>query len=157
MELLHAVFPQGVHEFLLFAVARVDIGHGIVGTERDVFAVLGAIGHLEHAPVRAGSGLVVRILDDFAKLEPFRPVARPHVEDENFHVARVGQVTTRLVAEIFVVGVDQGVYRFQQLAVGDAVAFEFSIEGGILIDELVVLFPFRKVVVPGKEQGARLA
>src|ERR1035441_3624564 len=56
---------------------------------------------------RAGSGLVVRILDDFAKLEPFRPVARPHVEDGNFHVARVGQVTTWLVGGIFLVGVDQ--------------------------------------------------
>src|ERR1039458_165793 len=44
MELLHSVFSHGIAELLVFRVTCVDVGHGVVGGEGNVCAVVGSIG-----------------------------------------------------------------------------------------------------------------
>ena len=63
----------------------------------------------------------------------------------------------RVIAQLFVIGVDHRSPLVKQLTVGDAGALEFSRERRVLVDDLVVLFPLRKRGITCHEQSPRLA
>ena len=78
-------------EFLVLGIAGVDLAHGFVAAEDNVF-VAAAVGDFIRGPVRAGAGLLVGIDDKLHKIAPLFAVPGLDAERGDLKRPRVGHI-----------------------------------------------------------------